>query len=396
MRQNGRQTNIRSEQIELLPKGRDFTDARHAGARSDRESRLGGLSIDGASACENRFIIDGIDTTSPQIGTGKAVPMRADFVEEVQVKSAGYTAEFGGSTGGVVNAITKSGTNNFAARSSPTSSNAAGAARCRAGSVLHRRRHRVTLRYVITTRGRSDPDRSGLLARRSDLPRPLLVLRRVSAGLPRHERTVTFDNGVTNTFDQDFRVHYGTRSTSPGTSAPSCCSAAARILPFDTNSWDLPRRDRQHPNGTEPATTDYLHDLEVTPTLILRELVDCIPTSPDGLGVRAGYYLSDEESTTNVPQQPLYRWIDDEHRWHAGCRGKSPAPCRTRILRPTILKSAATSRRAPISRRLHRRGRDVFPERRRPAPVQGRVPGRSDRQRRPQRRSRQPRVDLLG
>ena len=37
----------------------------------------------------------------------------ADFVEEVQVKSSGYTAEFGGATGGVINVITKSGTNNW-------------------------------------------------------------------------------------------------------------------------------------------------------------------------------------------------------------------------------------------------------------------------------------------
>ena len=37
----------------------------------------------------------------------------ADFVEEIQVKSSGYTAEFGGATGGVINVITKSGTNNW-------------------------------------------------------------------------------------------------------------------------------------------------------------------------------------------------------------------------------------------------------------------------------------------
>ena len=36
-----------------------------------------------------------------------------DFVREVQVKSAGYEAEYGGSTGGVVNVVTKSGANDF-------------------------------------------------------------------------------------------------------------------------------------------------------------------------------------------------------------------------------------------------------------------------------------------
>ena len=34
-----------------------------------------------------------------------------DFVNEIQVKTAGYEAEYGQSTGGVVNVLTKSGTN---------------------------------------------------------------------------------------------------------------------------------------------------------------------------------------------------------------------------------------------------------------------------------------------
>ncbi len=42
-----------------------------------------------------------------------SVPLRADFIEEVQVKSAGYAAEYGGSTGGVINVITKSGCNDW-------------------------------------------------------------------------------------------------------------------------------------------------------------------------------------------------------------------------------------------------------------------------------------------
>ena len=36
-----------------------------------------------------------------------------EFVDEIQVKSSGYTAEYGGSTGGVINVVTKSGTNNW-------------------------------------------------------------------------------------------------------------------------------------------------------------------------------------------------------------------------------------------------------------------------------------------
>src|SRR6188768_2933440 len=112
VRQSSRATNIRAEQVELLPNGRDFTTLVTQAPGANQESKLGGLSIDGASAGENRYIIDGIETTNLQSGTsGKNVIV--DFIEEVQVKSSGYTAEFGGATGGVINVLTKSGTNDW-------------------------------------------------------------------------------------------------------------------------------------------------------------------------------------------------------------------------------------------------------------------------------------------
>src|SRR5262249_62316025 len=79
---------------------------------ANQEAKLGGISIDGASAGENRYIVDGMETTNLQSGlSGKAVI--ADFIDEVQVHSSGYTAEFGGAMGGVINAVTKSGTNDW-------------------------------------------------------------------------------------------------------------------------------------------------------------------------------------------------------------------------------------------------------------------------------------------
>jgi outer membrane receptor protein involved in Fe transport len=112
VRQSARQTNIAREQIALLPKGRDFSTLVTQAPGANTETKLGGISIDGASAGENRYVIDGIETTDLQNGvSGKSVI--ADFIEEVQVKSSGYTAEYGGATGGVINVITKSGTNNW-------------------------------------------------------------------------------------------------------------------------------------------------------------------------------------------------------------------------------------------------------------------------------------------
>ena len=53
-----------------------------------------------------------MDTTNVFSGvSGKT--MLVDFIQEVQVKSSGYNAEFGGAMGGVVSALTKSGSNQF-------------------------------------------------------------------------------------------------------------------------------------------------------------------------------------------------------------------------------------------------------------------------------------------
>jgi len=105
-------TTVSQETIDRIPKGRDFSTVVSTAAGANNETRAGGVQIDGSSGSENRFIIDGMDTTNLQNGTqGKT--MLLDFIQEVQVKSSGYNAEFGGSTGGVVSAITKSGSNNM-------------------------------------------------------------------------------------------------------------------------------------------------------------------------------------------------------------------------------------------------------------------------------------------
>lgn len=95
-----------------LPGGRDFTSVLARAASADVESKLAGLSIDGASGGENRFFVDGLDTGSLQKGQ-PAKRLVTDFVEEIQVRTSGYEAEFGGATGGVVNVVTRTGTSDW-------------------------------------------------------------------------------------------------------------------------------------------------------------------------------------------------------------------------------------------------------------------------------------------
>ncbi|WP_245158284.1 MULTISPECIES: TonB-dependent receptor [unclassified Brevundimonas] len=69
-------------------------------------------SLSGASVAENAYFVNGLNTTNFVNGLGGAgVPF--EFYKTVEVKTGGYSAEFGRATGGVINAVTKSGTNDF-------------------------------------------------------------------------------------------------------------------------------------------------------------------------------------------------------------------------------------------------------------------------------------------
>lgn len=107
-------TNINQQKIELLPKTLRFSSVLEVAPGARNEVKGGGLQIDGASGSENAYVVDGLEVTRVRegtLGTTKNIPF--DFVREVQVKSAGYEAEFGGATGGVINVVTRSGSNEF-------------------------------------------------------------------------------------------------------------------------------------------------------------------------------------------------------------------------------------------------------------------------------------------
>jgi hypothetical protein len=73
---------------------------------------LYGTSVAGASSPENRYNIDGLAVNDPGFGLN-GTPLTVEFVEEVRVESGGYMPEFGRATGGIVNAVTKTGSNDF-------------------------------------------------------------------------------------------------------------------------------------------------------------------------------------------------------------------------------------------------------------------------------------------
>ena len=108
------QENITAREIELLPKGTNITSLLRTTAAVRPEPLSGQFQINGGSGSENSFIVDGQSIENFRTGVLNAnndIPFQS--VQEVQVKSSGFEAEFGGATGGVVNIVTKGGTNEY-------------------------------------------------------------------------------------------------------------------------------------------------------------------------------------------------------------------------------------------------------------------------------------------
>lgn len=99
---------LEASALERTPADRDFLSVLAQVRGVAWEPEAAGVSIDGSSGAENRIFVDGVDVTSPQKGTS-AKDLPVAFAGEIQVKSAGYAAEYGGSTGGVVNVVTRAG-----------------------------------------------------------------------------------------------------------------------------------------------------------------------------------------------------------------------------------------------------------------------------------------------
>ena len=86
---------------------------RHAVAGRHRElDQLRQMVVNGAMAFDNIFMVNGVDVNDNLFAQPQNLFIE-DAIEETQVLTAGISAEYGRFTGGVVNAITKSGGNIF-------------------------------------------------------------------------------------------------------------------------------------------------------------------------------------------------------------------------------------------------------------------------------------------
>jgi hypothetical protein len=111
---------VGQQQIESLPiNGRNFISFSviTPGVTTDNTPQQGasatsGLSFTGQRARSNNIMVDGLDNNDAVVGAVRAV-FSQEAVREFQVLTNSYSAEFGKATGGVVNIVTKSGSNDL-------------------------------------------------------------------------------------------------------------------------------------------------------------------------------------------------------------------------------------------------------------------------------------------
>jgi hypothetical protein len=100
-------TSYTARVMERLPLGRNYASVvrLQPGVQEDTGDRQGrglALAIYRSTSAENLFLIDGINTNNVNRGVqGKII--NNEFIQEVEVKTGGYQAEYGRSTGGIIN-----------------------------------------------------------------------------------------------------------------------------------------------------------------------------------------------------------------------------------------------------------------------------------------------------
>ncbi len=315
-------TNITEKFIDVTPKGRTFNSilqvapgvifdlkagSSPGGATGTSGNNpgggVGGYSVNGASGSENAFIIDGVEVSNIRnaaLGRESAIPF--EFVREVQVKSAGFEAEYGGATGGVVNVITKSGTNGFHGQTSVEFNNAGLNSRPRG----------------FWQRQAADPSKIEFFRQKEDNYRSFFPIFELGGPLIKDrlnffaayapelnylERSIPFTAGARTTSSRTFR-HYGITRLD---------YAPTQKIQFNTSYIWTPIRVSGLLTGVDPRVAPPTNDLSIqggyTPANAYTASFTYTPTSKLILSARYGYkYLNDKGNNYGLPTAPRYAY----------------------------------------------------------------------------------------
>ena len=105
-------TIVERQLFKELPTARTYLDLVFLAPGVAEGGVPGQPSMNGSSYAENRYVVDGLDVTGPAGGTLRST-LPVEFLEQVEIKTGGFGPEYGGALGGIVNVVTRSGSNNL-------------------------------------------------------------------------------------------------------------------------------------------------------------------------------------------------------------------------------------------------------------------------------------------
>jgi len=301
VKSNQRSYSITAEQFVKLPKGRDISTVITQAPGANMEAKSNGIMIDGATAGENRFIIDGVETTNPQSGIqGKRMVL--DFVQEIQVKSSGYAAEFGGSTGGVINVISRSGSNDFHGDGAIYFNNSDLNGAERQTLRLAPTNSRVA-EYVTLPKDDSRRVEPGFGAGGPIMKDRLWFFGSYIPSLEKFTRSTQFSNGTPTSREQTDNSH----NLSANVTAQLTNSQRGKIA-YNSAKRNiigvLPGRAMPGENGTTAATA-LLDTNDIRPNWSLSGNYDYVVNDKFFVGARGGFYKQDQYNE-GIPNETRY------------------------------------------------------------------------------------------
>jgi hypothetical protein len=92
--------------------GRGYQDVMLQSGGTTGSAASGNPTVLGSTYAENNYLIDGLSTTDPVTSTF-GTNFNFDAIQEISMQMGGFEAEYGQATGGIVNVVTKSGSNSF-------------------------------------------------------------------------------------------------------------------------------------------------------------------------------------------------------------------------------------------------------------------------------------------
>jgi len=103
-------TIVSKEFLATVPGTRTYEQAATIAPTAQRD--MYGVSFAGATSPENNYIIDGLRVSDPSLGT-LGTNLLTNFVDQLDVKVGSFMPEYGYSSAGIINTVTKSGGNEF-------------------------------------------------------------------------------------------------------------------------------------------------------------------------------------------------------------------------------------------------------------------------------------------